>query len=57
VIFSDEILQIAKAQYKITEEQLERTQKLADAGTLAKSAVYDLKAQLANEEVNVTSCG
>lgn len=55
VIFSDEILQIAQAQFKITQEQLERTQKLADAGTLAKSAVYDLKAQLANEEVNVTS--
>ncbi|MCD6017077.1 MAG: transporter [Bacteroidetes bacterium] len=55
VIFSDEILQIARAQYKITEEQLDRTQKLADAGTLAKSAVYDLKAQLANEDVNVIS--
>ena len=55
VIFSDEIFQISKAQYKITQEQLERTQKLADAGTLAKSAVYDLKAQLANEEVNVTT--
>lgn len=55
VIFSDEILQIAQAQYKITQEQLDRTQKLADAGTLAKSAIYDLKAQLANEEVNVTS--
>ncbi len=55
VIFSDEILQISKAQFKITNEQLDRTQKLADAGTLAKSAVYDLKAQLANEEVNVTS--
>jgi outer membrane protein len=55
VIFSNEILQIAKAQYKITQEQLDRTQKLADAGTLAKSAVYDLKAQLANEEVNVTA--
>lgn len=55
VIFSDEILQISKNQYKITQEQLERTQKLADAGTLAKSAVYDLKAQLANEEVNVTT--
>jgi len=55
VIFSDEILQISKAQYKITQEQLDRTQKLADAGTLAKSAVYDLKAQLANEEVNVIS--
>lgn len=54
VIFSDEILQIAKAQFKITQEQLDRTQKLVDAGTLAKSAFYDLKAQLANEEVNVT---
>lgn len=54
VIFSDEILQISKAQFKITQEQLERTQKLVDAGTLAKSAFYDLKAQLANEEVNVT---
>lgn len=55
VIFSDEILQISKAQYQITQEQLDRTQKLADAGTLAKSAVYDLKAQLATEEVNVTT--
>lgn len=54
VIFSEEILEISKAQFKITQEQLERTQKLADAGTLAKSAVYDLKAQLANEDVNVT---
>jgi outer membrane protein len=53
VIFSDEISQISKAQYKITLEQLDRTQKLADAGILAKSAVYDIKAQLANEEVNV----
>lgn len=53
VIFSDEILQISKKQYKITEEQLIRTEKLAEAGTLAKSAVYDLKAQLANEDVNV----
>lgn len=55
VIFSDEILQISKKQYEITVEQLERTEKLANAGTLAKSAIYDLKAQLANEEVNVTS--
>jgi len=55
VIFSDEILQISKSQFKITQEQLERTEKLANAGTLAKSAVFDLKAQLANEDVNVTS--
>lgn len=55
VIFSEEISNISKAQFKMTQEQLERTQKLADAGTLAKSAVYDLKAQLANDEVTVTN--
>lgn len=55
VIFSDEIHQITKNQYKITQEQVERTQKLVDAGALAKSAIFDLQAQLANEEVNVTS--
>jgi outer membrane protein len=54
VIFSDEILQISKTQYEMTKQQLERTEKLTEAGTLAKSAVYDLKAQLANDEVNLT---
>ena len=55
VIFSEEILQIAKASHKLTEDQLARTEKLADAGTLAKSAVYDVKAQLANDDVTVTN--
>ena len=55
VIFSEEILQIAKTSYKLTQEQLERTEKLAEAGTVAKSAVYDLKAQLANDDVTVTN--
>jgi outer membrane protein len=55
VIFSNEILQIAKASYKLTQEQLTRTEKLAEAGTVAKSAVYDIKAQLANDDVTVTN--
>jgi outer membrane protein len=53
VIYTDEYLKIAKNQFDITKQQLDRTQVLADAGTLATSAVYDIKAQLANEEVNV----
>lgn len=53
VIYCDELLGIAKNQFEITKQQYERTLKLAEAGTLAKSAVYDIKAQLANEEVNV----
>ena len=55
VIFSEEILKISKNQFEITKEQLDRTQKLVNAGSLAKSVEYDIKAQLANEEVNVTS--
>ena len=54
VIYCNELLKIAKSQFDITKLQLDQTEKLANAGTLAKSAVYDVKAQLATEEVNVT---
>lgn len=53
VIYCDELLKIAQNQFDITKQQLSQTEKLAEAGTLAKSAVYDVKAQLATEEVNV----
>ncbi len=55
VIFCDELLKIAQNQYGITKEQFSRTQKLVEAGSLAKSLEFDLKAQLANEDVNVTT--
>jgi outer membrane protein len=55
VIFSEELLKISQNQYQITKEQLERTQKLVNAGSVAKSVEYDIVSQLANEEVNVTS--
>ncbi|MBA3680835.1 MAG: TolC family protein [Bacteroidetes bacterium] len=55
VIFSEEILKISQKQFDITNEQLVRTQKLVNAGAVAKSIEYDIKAQLANEQVNVTS--
>lgn len=55
VIFTEELLKIAKNQQAITQEQLTRTEKLVSAGTLAKSAYYDIKAQLANEDLNLTN--
>jgi len=55
VIFSEEVIKISQNQYQITKEQLERTQKLVNAGSVAKSVEYDIVSQLANEEVNVTS--
>jgi outer membrane protein len=55
VIFTDELILVSKNQYDISKQQLERTEKLAEAGTVAKSAVYDLKAQMANDQVNLTN--
>lgn len=55
VIYCDELLKISKNQFDITKQQLDQTEKLATAGTLAKSAVFDVKAQLASDEVNVTA--
>jgi outer membrane protein len=55
VIFTEELLNIAISQQQLTKEQLVRTEKLVSAGTLAKSALFDLKAQLANEEFNTTN--
>ncbi len=55
LIFTDELLKISTNQYAITKEQLERTQKLVTAGALAKSVEYDVKAQLASEDVNITT--
>lgn len=55
VIFSEEILKISQNQYLVTQEQLDRTLKLVNAGAVAKSVEYDIRAQLANEAVNVTT--
>ncbi|MBL7931224.1 MAG: TolC family protein [Bacteroidia bacterium] len=55
VIFSDELLKIAQNQYSVSLEQLDRTSKLVAAGASAKSNEYDIKAQLANDLVNVTT--
>ena len=55
VIFSEEIMKISQNQFDITNEQLDRTLKLVNAGSVAKSLEYDIRAQLANEQVNVTT--
>lgn len=55
VIFSEEVMKISQNQLEVSQEQLDRTTKLVNAGSLAKSVEYDIKAQLANDLVNVTS--
>ena len=50
VIYNQELLKVAQQQVSISKLQLERTQKLADAGSASLSSVYDIKAQLATDE-------
>lgn len=50
VVYNQELLKVATQQADISNQQLERTQKLADAGSMAMSSVYDIKAQLATDQ-------
>lgn len=55
VIYNTELLKVAEQQVNISKQQLERTEKLAQAGSLAMSNVYDMKATLANDEYTYTT--
>jgi len=53
ILFSRELLSNARAQAEVTRQQIERTKKLVDAGTLARGSLLEIQALGANEEVNV----
>lgn len=53
VIFNKELLSNAEYQLNSTNQQLDRTKKLVDAGALPVTNLLDLQAQSASNEVNV----
>ncbi len=53
ILFSQELLSSATDQLDITSQQVERTQKLVDAGKLAQGSALEIEAQYASEELNV----
>ncbi len=53
VVFNKELLAVAQFQVKSTKEQLDRTKKLSDAGSVPKADVLNLDAQFATNELNV----
>ncbi|MBX2962814.1 MAG: TolC family protein [Cyclobacteriaceae bacterium] len=53
VVFNKELYQVAQSQYNTTLEQLDRTRKLVDVGSLPVADLLNLDAQLATNEVNV----
>ncbi len=55
ILFSQELVQVAKDQLEVTRQQIERTGKLVDAGSLAKGSLLEIEAQFAREELNLVN--
>ncbi len=55
IISNEELIEVARRQVDASVLQVERTQKLVEAGTLAESNLLDLKAQLANDELTLVN--
>lgn len=51
VLFAIELQENSLQQVKITEQQVARTKKLVEVGSLAKGSLLEMEAQLANEEL------
>jgi outer membrane protein len=55
ILFNMELLGVAKDQLVITQSQVERMQKMVDAGSSAKGDLLNIQAQKATEQLNVVS--
>ncbi len=55
VLFSEELEDVAKAQIELTQQQINRTQQLVDAGSLARGALLEIEAQRAQEELTLVN--
>ncbi|PID89119.1 MAG: transporter, partial [Bacteroidia bacterium] len=55
ILFKKEILQVAKEKLKVTQQQINRTKQLIEAGTMPKGALMEQQAQLSREEVEVVN--
>lgn len=55
ILFSIEMLENANNQLEIIKQQVDRTEKLVEAGTLARGSLLTMQAQLATEEVQVVN--
>jgi outer membrane protein len=53
ILFNQELLAVAVEQKQITQQQVDRMQKMVDAGTLARGDLLNIEAQLASEELQI----
>lgn len=55
ILFAEELVSVDSAQLEVTMQQINRTQQLVDAGSLAKGALLEIQAQLAREELQLVN--
>lgn len=55
VLLDQELLQEADDQHEVSQQEVEKTQKMVDAGSVAKGNLYEVQAQEANDAVNIVN--
>lgn len=55
ILFNMEMLDVSRDQVQTTEQQVQRTEKLVNAGSLAKGDLLEMQSQLANEQLQVVT--
>jgi outer membrane protein len=55
ILFNEELLKIAEEQLKVTRQQVAKNQKLVEVGNLSRGDLYEIQAQMAREQSNVTA--
>lgn len=55
ILYQQELLEASKSQKEVTHLQVDRTQKLVEAGSAARGDLLEIQAQLASEVLNVTN--
>jgi outer membrane protein len=57
ILFNQELVEISRNQLELIKQQVERTNKLVEAGSLARGNLLEIQAQLAKEELNLVNAG
>lgn len=55
ILSQEDLLAISQRQVEVSKIQLERTQKMVNAGSVPETNLFDIQAQLANDEVQVVN--
>ncbi len=55
ILFAEEVVTVSQAQIEVTKQQINRTQQLVDAGSLARGSLLEIQAQQAREELQLVN--